>query len=1332
MKKIILPIVALLTWMGVNAQNDLMITGVYDGPLTGGIPKGIELYVINPIADLSDYGIGSATNGPTDGEEFTFPAVSATAGQFIYVSSETTGFNTFFGFMPDYTDASMGINGDDPVELFFMGAVSDVYGAVGTDGTGEPWEYVDSWSYRNDCQSPSATFNIANWTVQGPGGLTGAASNGSATNPIPAGTYNCGGPVINKVTFQAGVVNFDETAGSNMIVVNMSEVAVAGDSVVIGIMNGTGTVYGSDYTTTPNGSTSEFTIGFAADSTWSSFDLSIIDDSDWEQDEEIKFYFKSFIGSVDTSGTVDTLVATIDVNDIPLGAGDPVFINEIHYDNDNGTTGDTLEGFEIAGPAGTDIGTFRIILYNGSGGAAYDEIPLSGIIPDLECGFGTINFDLPNNGMQNGPDGIVLYDTVNATVVQFLSYESVITATDGVASGMSSEDIGVEEAFNSLVFHSLQLGGTGYTYTDFAWQGSSAETRDLVNNNQSFCVTPAGPEISFDYDSSSAVEGSPLPIDISIVNKGATLDTFWVVFDRPINVDATDAGLPGSDTVMFAAGLTDSVWSVPMSTFTDGIVEGDEFFTLRIFATSANLGIGFQDVLNLKIIDADYYNEANFDVNSVDVAENVGTYTVTMSVVDSALLGDSIIIDIIEGAGIVHGAGNDYTLANGDSVTTTIVVPIDSMWTSFDVVINDDVIMEGNETITFVISGWTGTLDTVALDTFKLTILDDDVPPAIQVNSGSTTLTINETDGTATIDFDIFPAPAAAGTMQLLVTNGSGATYGSDYTTTPAVATNMITVTVPMNATSFSFDFDIINDVDVEANETVTFTVVGFSAGLDTVTGSLTSTVTMVSEDVPVASGTKIYDIQFSTAGGTFDSPLVGDTVTTYGVVTAIKTGANAGYWIQDSAAVWNGIFVLDGTNTPSRGDSIEIRGLVDEYFGLTEVKNVVNYTVLKTGATLPTPVVVTTSNIQTAEANEGVLIMASMANCDDDNVGFGQWTINNGGPTDSALVDDELFSFTPVVNNDYDVTGIGQYSFSEYKILPRDVNDIVGPGIFPTVKKIYDIQFSTASDFASPEDGNQVITVGVVTGIIQFGADSGRFFIQDSAAAWNGIYVYENGYVVNVGDSVEVHGTVDEFFGLTEIVSVTDVTILSSSNALPTAVDVTTAEASTKAFEGVRSRAVGANCSAEMDQFVNWEVTRSNVALEVSSVIWEYIAPVLGNQYNVTGIMHFGFGEFRLLSTDVADTMGVGIADAIAANSIQLYPNPAKNMINVAFTSNGANPVTLIVKDVLGRTLYTENVTAFGNVNRSIDLSRFENGMYTVQFVANGNQISRKFTVVH
>jgi hypothetical protein len=194
---------ALLSFTATPAAavtGDLVITGVVDGPLTGGIPKAIELYAVNNIADLSIYGVGSANNGGgSDGEEFTFPAVAATSGDFIYVASEATGFATFFGFAPDYTSIAASINGDDAIELFMNGSVVDVFGEINVDGSGQPWEYQDGWAYRADgTGADGTTFTIGNWSFSGPNALDGEATNATAATPFPIGSYtgDASGPTI--------------------------------------------------------------------------------------------------------------------------------------------------------------------------------------------------------------------------------------------------------------------------------------------------------------------------------------------------------------------------------------------------------------------------------------------------------------------------------------------------------------------------------------------------------------------------------------------------------------------------------------------------------------------------------------------------------------------------------------------------------------------------------------------------------------------------------------------------------------------------------------------------------------------------------------------------------------------------------------------------------------------------------------------------------------------------------------------------------------------------------------------------------------------------------
>ena len=181
--------------MVLPVHGDLMISAVYDGPLSGGTPKGVELYVINDIPDLSVYGLGSANNGGgSDGEEFTFPAEAATAGSFIYISSNDTSFIDYFGFAPNYVTSSMSINGDDAVELFQSGVAFDTFGDINTDGTGQPWEYKDGWAYRIDGDPPNGGgFADTDFYYSGTDALDGCSTNDTCSSVIPIGTYIPGG-----------------------------------------------------------------------------------------------------------------------------------------------------------------------------------------------------------------------------------------------------------------------------------------------------------------------------------------------------------------------------------------------------------------------------------------------------------------------------------------------------------------------------------------------------------------------------------------------------------------------------------------------------------------------------------------------------------------------------------------------------------------------------------------------------------------------------------------------------------------------------------------------------------------------------------------------------------------------------------------------------------------------------------------------------------------------------------------------------------------------------------------------------------------------------------
>lgn len=168
-------------------------------------------------------------------------------------------------------------------------------------------------------------------------------------------------------------------------------------------------------------------------------------------------------------------------------SGTTVFINEIHYDN-AGT--DAGEAIEVAGPAGTDLSGWSLVLYNGANGLLYDTQPLSGTLADVCAGYGFLAISYPVNGIQNGsPDGIALVDA-SSNVVQFLSYEGAFTALDGPANGIASTNIGVSEGSATPIGNSLQLSGIGLEYEDFAWSPDAPATFGTCNTGQTF-GTPA-------------------------------------------------------------------------------------------------------------------------------------------------------------------------------------------------------------------------------------------------------------------------------------------------------------------------------------------------------------------------------------------------------------------------------------------------------------------------------------------------------------------------------------------------------------------------------------------------------------------------------------------------------------------------------------------------------------------------------------------------------------------------------------------------------------------------------------------------------------------------
>lgn len=180
---------ASLAVAAANAQAALFISEVVDATLPGGLPKYVELTNAGGSAvDLSLYSIGNFNNGDTllgGGASTILSGMLAAGASYVisYEFSDSPGVGTFFdtyGVDPDNFDLGAFVNGDDAIALFQGAAtgdgsdatLTDVFGAIGTDGSGEVWEYTDGYAYRNsDVLSPSAVFDPSQWFFGGANSL---------------------------------------------------------------------------------------------------------------------------------------------------------------------------------------------------------------------------------------------------------------------------------------------------------------------------------------------------------------------------------------------------------------------------------------------------------------------------------------------------------------------------------------------------------------------------------------------------------------------------------------------------------------------------------------------------------------------------------------------------------------------------------------------------------------------------------------------------------------------------------------------------------------------------------------------------------------------------------------------------------------------------------------------------------------------------------------------------------------------------------------------------------------------------------------------------------
>jgi predicted extracellular nuclease len=283
----------------------------------------------------------------------------------------------------------------------------------------------------------------------------------------------------------------------------------------------------------------------------------------------------------------------------------------------------------------------------------------------------------------------------------------------------------------------------------------------------------------------------------------------------------------------------------------------------------------------------------------------------------------------------------------------------------------------------------TGADDGLAVDDFSITpqggAATPTPTPTPSLSIGDVTQAEGDS-GTTNFNFTVsLSSPAQTGGVSFTVNTADGtATAPSDYTAivngagSIAEGNSSTTVTVSVNG-----------DTTIEPNET-------FFVNISNVTGAGVTDAqgqgTITNDDVTL---TKIHDIQ----GNGTTSPIAGQSVTTRGIVTAIKSaGSSSGFFIQEPDATVDadpntseGVFVFTGSSIPAAavvGNLVQVAGTVQEFVPssdpnqhpATEIAGSPTVSVLSTGNTLPAPATITAAdtlvnNLDNLERYEGMRV---------------------------------------------------------------------------------------------------------------------------------------------------------------------------------------------------------------------------------------------------------------------------------------------------------------------------------------------------------------------
>ena len=190
-----------------------------------------------------------------------------------------------------------------------------------------------------------------------------------------------------------------------------------------------------------------------------------------------------------------------------------------------------------------------------------------------------------------------------------------------------------------------------------------------------------------------------------------------------------------------------------------------------------------------------------------------------------------------------------------------------------------------------------------------------------------------------------------------------------------------------------------------------------------------------------------------------------------------------------------------------------------------------------------------------------------------------------------------------------------------------------------PIYVSIYDIQ-STVDASGNSMYAGEVLTIsGTVTAVFVDG-----YTVAEASGPWQAIFVYSKKNGPDIGDDVEVTGTVSENYGMTMVSNVTSFQHLSSGNNIDSTF-VSVGEASQEQYESVLITVEDVSVTGLLN-YGEWIVSDEISDILLCDDLNDYVYfPKLGDSLvSITGILFYSYGYFKIEPRTTNDIKGEAI----------------------------------------------------------------------------------------